>query len=60
MIYQYESGYSSVKFTTEEVDQDGRPLRQIWESLGYRVISIDNARGSYYLKMEPAHAQHIL
>ncbi len=42
MVYQYEAGYSSVKFTTEEMDQDGRPLRQIWENLGYRVISIDS------------------
>jgi len=40
-VYLYEEGYSAVKFTTEELDQDGRPLRQIWENLGYRVIDVD-------------------
>ena len=41
MVYLYEAGYRAVKFATEELDQAGRPLRQIWEGLGYRTVSVD-------------------
>jgi hypothetical protein len=41
MVYLHEAGYRAVKFTTEEVDQAGRPLRRIWENLGYRTVSVD-------------------
>jgi hypothetical protein len=37
LLYLYENGYKFVRFTTEEVDEMGRPLREIWEKQGYRV-----------------------
>ncbi len=37
LLYLYEQGYRSVKFTTEELDESGRPLREIWEKQGYMV-----------------------
>ncbi len=40
LLYLYENGYSAVKFTTEEMDEAGRPLRQIWEKQGYRTVQI--------------------
>jgi hypothetical protein len=45
LVYLYECGYSSVKFTTEELDQAGRPLRLIWEKRGYRTLSSDPLTG---------------
>ncbi|MBN2336888.1 hypothetical protein JXL21_15135 [Candidatus Bathyarchaeota archaeon] len=45
LVYLYESGYRAVKFTTEELDQAGRPLRLIWERMGYRVVSSDPVEG---------------
>lgn len=45
MVYLYENGYKAVKFTTEELDQEGRPLRQIWENLGYKTVSTDPISG---------------
>ena len=39
LLYLYENGYKAVKFTTEEMDQAGRPLREIWEKQGYRVAA---------------------
>ena len=41
MVYLHEAGYRAVKFTTEEYDQAGRPLRRIWENLGYKTVSVD-------------------
>jgi hypothetical protein len=45
LIYLYERGYSAVKFTTEELDQAGRPLRLIWEKRGYKTVSSDPSTG---------------
>ena len=45
LVYLYEHGYSAVKFTTEELDQAGRPLRLIWEKRGYRTVSSDPLTG---------------
>jgi len=45
LVYLYERGYSAVKFTTEELDQAGRPLRLIWEKRGYRTVSSDPLTG---------------
>ena len=38
LLYLYEKGYSALKFTTEELDEAGRPLREIWEKQGYRTV----------------------
>jgi hypothetical protein len=45
LVYLYEHGYGAVKFTTEELDQAGRPLRLIWEKRGYRTVSSDPLTG---------------
>ena len=45
LIYLYERGYGAVKFTTEELDQAGRPLRLIWEKRGYKTVSSDPLTG---------------
>jgi hypothetical protein len=40
LVHLYEKGYDSLLFTTEEMDEMGRPLRQIWENLGYKTVSV--------------------
>ena len=35
LLHVFESGYKKIKFTTEEKDELGRPLREIWEKQGY-------------------------
>ena len=37
LLYVFESGYKKIKFTTEEMDELGRPLREIWEKQGYKT-----------------------
>lgn len=39
LLYLYEERYRLVKFTTEEMDESGRPLREIWEKQGYMVAA---------------------
>ena len=41
LIYLYERDYQKVRFKTEEMDQNGRPLREIWEKRGYRMVASD-------------------
>ncbi|MFH0849653.1 MAG: hypothetical protein V1924_01790 [Candidatus Bathyarchaeota archaeon] len=53
MVYLLESGYRAVKFTTEEYDQAGRPLRQIWENLGYRTVSVDASGVTMMMDITP-------
>lgn len=45
LVYLYEKGYNSLKFTTEEMDEMGRPLRQIWEKQGYKTVSVSSDGG---------------
>lgn len=40
LVYLYENEYEALYFTTEEMDESGRPLRQIWENMGYRTVSV--------------------
>ena len=40
LMHLYEKGYESLLFTTEEMDEMGRPLRQIWEHQGYKTVSV--------------------
>ena len=53
MVYLLEAGYRAVKFTTEELDQAGRPLRQIWENLGYRTVSVDSGDVTMMMDITP-------
>jgi hypothetical protein len=53
MVYLLEAGYRAVKFTTEEHDQAGRPLRQIWENLGYRTVSVDSGDVTMMMDITP-------
>jgi len=53
MVYLLEAGYRAVKFTTEEYDQAGRPLRQIWENLGYRTVSVDSGNVTMMMDITP-------
>ena len=41
LVFMYERGYQKVRFKTEELDQAGRPLREIWEKRGYKPVSSD-------------------
>jgi hypothetical protein len=40
LLYLYENGYSALKFTTEKMDESGRPLQQIWEKQGYKTVTV--------------------
>ncbi|MFH2111547.1 MAG: hypothetical protein ABIJ47_09855 [Candidatus Bathyarchaeota archaeon] len=53
MVYLLEAGYRAVKFTTEEYDQAGRPLRRIWENLGYRTVSVDSGGVTMMMDITP-------
>lgn len=53
MAYLLEAGYRAVKFTTEELDQAGRPLRRIWENLGYRTVSVDSGGVTMMMDITP-------
>ena len=41
LVFLYERGYQKISFKTEELDQAGRPLREIWEKRGYKPVSSD-------------------
>lgn len=43
--YVYEKSYESLLFSTEEIDDMGRPLRYIWENMGYKTISAATDEG---------------
>jgi hypothetical protein len=53
LVYLYEKGYHKVMFKTEETDQDGRPLREIWEKRGYSVVSSDEKGITMQLVIKP-------
>lgn len=53
LLYLYEKGYHRVTFKTEEIDQDGRPLREIWEKRGYSVVSSDEKGITMQLVITP-------
>lgn len=52
-VYLYENGYQQVRFMTEAMDQDGRPLRAIWEKRGYYVVSSDEKGVTMQLDVTP-------
>lgn len=51
LVYVYEKGYEVINFTTEEMDESGRPLRQIWENMGYKTVSV-SPNGSVEMMLE--------
>ena len=44
-VYCYELGYNSVVLYTEDYDQEGRPLREFYESIGFKQIANDPRLG---------------
>ncbi len=51
LVYLFEKGYDAVNFTTEKLDESGRPLQQIWENMGYRTVSVSPS-GSVNMTLE--------
>jgi hypothetical protein len=39
IIHSYYEGYAETKLSTEEYDDKGRPLKQIWAKMGFNVTS---------------------
>ena len=51
LVYLFEKGYDAVNFTTEKLDESGRPLQQIWENMGYKTVSVTPS-GSVNMTLE--------
>lgn len=45
LVYCYELGYTSVFLYTEDLDQDGRHLRDFYEYVGFSYVATDPALG---------------
>lgn len=41
ILYSHELGYKQTKLFTEEMDSEGRPLKDIWGKMGFEVVSKD-------------------
>lgn len=41
ILHSYQQGYKKTKQSTEELDEKGRPLTQIWGRLGFETVSSD-------------------
>ena len=41
ILHSYHHGYKRTKQSTEELDEKGRPLTQIWGRLGFETVSIE-------------------
>ena len=41
ILHSYHQGYKRTRQSTEELDEKGRPLTQIWGRLGFEVVSSD-------------------
>jgi len=41
LVYCYELGYGSVVLYTEDLDQEGRPLREFYNNLGFSYVTTD-------------------
>jgi len=59
LLYLYQQGYRKVQLTTEELDEQGRALRNFWERMGFEKIS-ENEDGNVEMEMElnPETAQY--
>jgi len=44
-VYCYELGYDSVVLYTEDLDQEGRPLREFYEHIGFGIATTDPTLG---------------
>ena len=45
IIHDYERGYRLIKLVTEDVDEQGRTLRSLWERFGFKAIHFDPVKG---------------
>ncbi|MBN2335734.1 hypothetical protein JXL21_09250 [Candidatus Bathyarchaeota archaeon] len=54
IIYCYERGYRATKLTTEEYDEQGRPLMEIWGKFGFTRSDVDKANG-IEMRLELTH-----
>ena len=45
LIYCFWRGYRTSKLVTEERDEQGRPLREIWGKFGFTVAEVDPGTG---------------
>jgi hypothetical protein len=61
ILYLYHKGYAKVKLTTEELDEQGRALRNFWERMGFVKLGEDpdgNVEMELYLTPEVAQYQY--
>jgi hypothetical protein len=45
IIHDLERGYRVIKLVTEEMDDQGRALRGLWERFGFEPVSVDPLKG---------------
>lgn len=45
IIHDLERGYKAIKLVTEELDEQGRALRGLWERFGFKQVSVDPVKG---------------
>jgi len=59
ILYLYKNGYKQIKLSTEELDDQGRTLRSVWERMGFRVINRDpNGNVDMIMELTPESAQY--
>lgn len=51
ILYLYKKGYKQITLSTEELDEQGRTLRSIWERMGFSVTNRD-PNGNVDMMME--------
>lgn len=45
IIHDLEQGYRLIKLVTEEMDEQGRALRGLWERFGFKPVNFDPVKG---------------
>jgi hypothetical protein len=59
ILYLYQYGYKEVRLSTEELDDQGRPLRSFWERMGFKNLGEDkNGNVDMMLELTPEAAAY--
>ena len=59
ILYLYHRGYSKVKLTTEELDEQGRALRSFWERMGFvKLGEAEDGNVEMELELSPESAKY--
>jgi len=60
IIHSFHEGYKETKLSTEEMDDQGRPLMHIWGRMGFRVVAKESDGNiEMRLKLNPKIVQGI-